>query len=174
MTQPPTRLLRAKVVMLGAPSVGKTSLVRRFVHSIFSDEYHSTLGVKVDRKSVNLPGASVAMLLWDVHGETEGLAIPTNYLRAVSAAITVFDASRPETATVAGNLGQRAREASPDAHVFAVANKSDLAIDWGEVDGAAMEAGMAAPARLSAKEDHGVTELFTDVATKLLASASST
>lgn len=160
--------------MLGAPSVGKTSLVRRFVHSVFNDGYRSTLGVKVDRKTVNLPEASVAMLLWDIHGEAEGLAIPRNYLRSVSAAINVFDASRLDTAAVAGELSQRVLEASPAVQVFAAANKSDLAVDWDGADAAAAAAGLDVPRRLSAKEDSGVDELFNDIATALFENAPTT
>ena len=57
--------------MLGAASVGKTSLVRRFVESIFSEKYQATIGVKIDRKLVELDGAQVSLLLWDFQGEDE-------------------------------------------------------------------------------------------------------
>ncbi len=161
------RLLRAKVVLLGAPSVGKTSLVRRFVHSVFREDYKSTIGVKVDRKSVELRDATVNLLLWDVHGETEGLAVPASYLRASSAALMVFDASRPETAEIAGDLCRRFLSASPEALVFPIANKSDLDIDWSAVDSASNAADMARPARLSAKNGDGVETLFTALAAQL-------
>lgn len=162
-----TRLLRAKVVLLGAPSVGKTSLVRRVVHSIFSEQYKSSIGVKVDRKSIDLPNATVTLLLWDLHGETRGLKVPQNYLRASSAAVSVFDSSRLETAEVASVLAERFLEASPGALVFPVANKSDLDVDWEAVDGAASEVGLDTPARLSAKDGEGVDELFALVATEI-------
>lgn len=167
MTDPSKRLLRAKVVLLGAPGVGKTSLVQRFVHSIFSERYQSTIGVKVDRKSVELPHATVAMLLWDLHGETEGLDIPANYMRGASAGIVMLDSGRSDTAEKAGELGRRFLDLSPDGMVFPVASKSDLDVDWTEVDQAADRAGLEDVARLSAKEGHGVEEFFARVATEL-------
>ena len=49
-------VLEKKICMMGAPGVGKTSLVRRFVDSVFSEKYLSTIGVKIDKKSVELGG----------------------------------------------------------------------------------------------------------------------
>ena len=148
-------------------------MVRRFVHSVFSEEYKSTIGVKVDRKTVELPDATVNLLLWDVHGETEGLEVPASYLRASSAALTVFDSARPETVEMAGELGRRFLEASPEAMVFPIANKSDLDVDWSAVDEAVAAASMAGAARLSAKNGDGVEALFDEVAARLARSQSS-
>jgi len=167
MTADHPRLIRAKLVLLGAPAVGKTSLVRRFVHSVFSDGYQSTIGVKVDRKSVDLPHATVAMLLWDLHGETEGLQVPTSYMRGAASALAVFDASRPETAEKAAELSGRFLEASPAGTVYPVSNKSDLDVDWEQVETAAREAGLESPMRVSAKDGDGVEDLFVTVATNL-------
>ena len=50
--------------MLGAFAVGKTSLVARWVHSTFSEKYLSTIGVKIDRKEVDLYWVPVHLLLW--------------------------------------------------------------------------------------------------------------
>lgn len=166
-------MLRAKVVLLGAPAVGKTSLVRRFVHSMFSEDYKSSIGVKVDRKSVVLPEVTVNLLIWDVHGETEGLDVPESYFRGSSAALTVSDASRPDTAEKAADLGRRLLAVSPGATLFPIANKSDLDVDWPVVDSAANSAGMTAPSRLSAKNGDGVEALFVEVATQLARSQSS-
>ena len=47
-------LVQKKVCMLGATAVGKTSLVRRFVESVFSEKYQATIGVKIDRKLVEV------------------------------------------------------------------------------------------------------------------------
>ena len=113
-------------MLVGAPGVGKTSLVRRFVHQVFSDSYRSTLGVKVDRKTVSCGGTTVVMLLWDTHGETKGLDVPENYLRGAAAVLAVVDATAPETTAVAESMVARLRAASPGASVWFAENKSDL------------------------------------------------
>jgi len=159
-------VIRAKIVMVGAPDVGKTSLVRRFVHSNFSNEYSSTLGVKVDRKLVMLDGAAVSMVLWDMHGETEGLDVPPGYLRGAGAAIGVFDTTRPETAKTAASLLQRVAEQSSRAITTAVANKSDLmASDASNGDIQTLgTVTNSTPHETSALNGDGVDELFTTIA----------
>lgn len=157
-------LIRVKLVMVGAPGVGKSSLVRRFVHSIFSEDYHSTLGVKVDRKTVALGDAVVVMLLWDMHGEAEGLVVPDNYLRGAGAALAVFDSTDPSTAEVAAGMLERVRAVSPNTYSVAVANKADLEPSWPAVDDAASAVGADATHRTSAKTGDGVDEVFSAVA----------
>ena len=49
-----TATLQKKICMIGAFSVGKTSLVKRFVESVFSEAYLTTVGVKIDKKTVEL------------------------------------------------------------------------------------------------------------------------
>ncbi len=156
---------RAKVVLLGEPGVGKTSLVQRYVHSVFSEQHKSTLGVKVDRKTVMIDGTRVALLIWDMHGETEGLAIPPNYLSGAAAGIVVFDSTRPNTIDVALALADRLGDGSPNATIRYVANKSDL-----EFDQAAIEAKLSGQELLStsAKTGDGVEELFETIARSVM------
>ena len=65
--------MKAKIVLLGDGGVGKTSLIRRFVVDQYSDEYITTIGTKVSKRSLSLghPAAEVemAMQIWDVLGQ---------------------------------------------------------------------------------------------------------
>src|SRR5207247_2647507 len=65
--------MKAKLVLLGDGGVGKTSLIRRFVVDQYSDEYITTIGTKVSKRSLSLghPAAEVemAMQIWDVLGQ---------------------------------------------------------------------------------------------------------
>lgn len=153
--------------MVGAPSVGKTSLVRRFVHSIFSETYQSTMGVKVDRKTIETHGAEVTMLLWDMHGETEGLDVPDHYLRGASGAIAVFDSTRLETADKALELQGRVLEQSPTVAPMLLANKADLGPNWDRVGQAVADLGGAELVRTSALSGEGVEEAFELMGTEI-------
>ena len=64
-------MLQKKICMLGSFGVGKTSLVSRFVYSRFSEIYHTTIGVKVDRKVVRLDDNDIKLIIWDIHGDDE-------------------------------------------------------------------------------------------------------
>ena len=50
--------------MVGTSGVGKTSLVAKFVHSIFSDKYLTAVGVKIDKKTVTVDGNEVMLMIW--------------------------------------------------------------------------------------------------------------
>ena len=50
-------MIQKKMCLVGVYGTGKTSLVRQFVYSKFSEKYHSTVGVKIDRKQVDVDGA---------------------------------------------------------------------------------------------------------------------
>jgi GTPase SAR1 family protein len=58
-------MIQKKVCMVGTSGVGKTSLVAKFIHSIFSDKYLTTVGVKIDKKTVTVDGNEVMLMIWD-------------------------------------------------------------------------------------------------------------
>ncbi len=160
-------MIRRKVCLLGAAGVGKTSLVRRWVESMFSDDYLSTVGVKIDRKRVMVGDTEVTLLIWDIHGENDTLEIRPAYTRAAAAHLVVVDASRPETATVAAGLVDRFARDVP--FVLAL-NKADLVDSWEQPARAVahLEALAAASLRTSAKEGVEVDQAFTALATAAL------
>ena len=168
-------MLRKKVCMVGAPGVGKTSLVRRFVDSMFSDDYLSTVGVKIDRKVVTVDGDDITLMVWDIHGEEGPLRILPSYLKGAAGIIAVIDATRPaETAAVAADIVARPELAG--LPIAIALNKADLEVDWPktveELDrlfraDTTTNADMAL--RTSAKEGTAVEELFAGLARRMLA-----
>jgi len=123
-------LLKKKICMLGMYSVGKTSLVRRFVHSLYEDRYLSTVGVKIDKKLVEIDGQPMEFLLWDIAGEDDHFSVPSSYLRGTSGCLLVIDGTRKATFDAALDLWQRTEEAIGSVPFVAVLNKVDLTDQW--------------------------------------------
>ena len=84
--------------------MGKTSLVRRFVDSIFSDAYLTTVGVKIDKKVLSTGTEPLALILWDIAGEDEVSAVRMSYLRGAAGYLLVVDSTRPETLETAASI----------------------------------------------------------------------
>ena len=122
--------LNKKVCMLGDFAVGKTSLIRRFVYSLFDDKYISTIGVKVSRKSVNIPTdqgvVELAMMLWDLAGSDKFTDVQASYYRGAAGAVLVCDLTRPETLHTLNQYAENIRRISPKIQFVLAANKYDL------------------------------------------------
>ena len=90
-------MTKKKICLVGSFAVGKTSLVRKFVSGIFSDDYLTTVGVKIDRKTVMVESEEVLLMIWDIAGRDDLQAIQKNYLRGTAGFIFVADGTRKET-----------------------------------------------------------------------------
>lgn len=123
-------MLQKKICMLGAFAVGKTSLVVRFVRSIFVDKYFTTIGVKIDKKEMTIGTQQVNLILWDLAGEDEFLQVHMSYLRGSSGYLLVADGTRPATLDTARSLQKRVEAAIGDVPFVLMLNKSDLTAGW--------------------------------------------
>lgn len=119
-----------KICMLGAFAVGKTSLVQRYVHSLFSEKYQTTLGVKIDRKCVQINGRTQEFLLWDLAGEDEFINVRSSYLRGSAAGVLVADGTRAETLDIVFDLRDKLYREVGEVPVVLMVNKSDLREQW--------------------------------------------
>ena len=119
-----------KLCMLGAFAVGKTSLVQRYVHSIFSERYQTTLGVKIDKKDLQLDGRSIEFILWDLAGEDEFINVRSSYLRGSAGGVLVADGTRADTLDIVFELKDKLYHEVGEVPVILIINKSDLRDSW--------------------------------------------
>lgn len=160
-------MVHKKVCMLGATSVGKTSLVRQFVETTFSDKYHSTIGVKVDKKVVVTGNREVTMMLWDIQGEDDEFKIRPAFLRGASGYILVVDLTRAATLESAKRIQLMIEKKIGRVPFQILFNKNDLEDDF-EIDHSWMvEFAGEAVLRTSAKTGENVEEAFLGLAEKM-------
>ena len=123
-------MIQKKVCMLGTFAVGKTSLVRRFVESIYSDKYHTTIGVKIDKKLVQLENSELMLILWDIEGTENEFELRKSYLRGAAGYLLVADGTRQDTLYKALALQTRVEEIIGSLPFLLLMNKADLADQW--------------------------------------------
>jgi small GTP-binding protein len=163
-------MIQKKVCMLGGFAVGKTSLVARFVSSIFSEKYLSTVGVKIDKKVVSVDGRDTMLLLWDIYGQDDFQTVQPAQLRGMAGYLLVVDGTRRATLDTARLLHEKAKTVAGDVPFVVVINKSDLASSW-EIDDVAffklVEQGWRI-AKTSAKTGDGVEHAFESLTRAML------
>ncbi len=93
-------------------------LVQRFVNSIFSEKYQTTIGVKIDQKLLKIGEREVNLILWDIHGEDQFQKIKSSYLTGASAYFLVADGTRFNTLGVANQLQNMAEGAIGKSTVY--------------------------------------------------------
>jgi small GTP-binding protein len=163
-------VIQKKICMLGSFAVGKTSLVSRFVRSIFSEQYQTTIGVKIDKKSVKIGDRSVTLLLWDLHGDDEFQRVRDSYLKGASGHLLVIDGTRRQTWEEGLVLRERVHRVSGEVPVILILNKTDLENDW-ELEREWIDREKkrgTVIVETSAKTGEGVEEAFTRLVERIL------
>jgi small GTP-binding protein len=163
-------MIKKKVCMLGAFATGKTSLVERFVKSIFSEKYLTTVGVKIDKKLMWFDNQEIELLLWDIHGEDEFQKVRTSYLRGAAGYFLVVDGTRAATLDTAYDLRERVDETVGRIPSILLFNKVDLIDTW-EIQTSVFEELARASwpyLKTSAKTGEGVEEAFQVLTNKML------
>jgi len=160
-------MVSKKVILTGSFGVGKTSLFNQFIFSRFSDKYLTTIGVKVNKKTLDIDGRELSMLLWDVAGEVTQDKVPKSYFLGASGIIYVFDLSRSSTyKNIAKDL-EYLRELVPGSTIRIVGNKLDL-VTKEELEQIKESIALPWSILTCAKTGENVELLFHDLGKKLL------
>jgi small GTP-binding protein len=119
--------------MLGASAVGKSSLVRQYVHGIFDEQYKTTIGVRIEGMDVPANGQLVKLLISDLEGYDDPLQqFREIQIPGAEGYVLVVDGTRPETLDIAKKIQQQAEtlfQGKPVPFV-ALLNKRDLTEEW--------------------------------------------
>ncbi|MFX0067295.1 MAG: Rab family GTPase [Candidatus Hermodarchaeota archaeon] len=118
----------AKVIVLGDETVGKTSIIKRYVNKVFSEIYRATIGVDISYNIVNINGKELKLSLWDVSGQSVFNQVRAKFYKESDAAVLVFDLTRQKTFN---NLYRWRKElyqnsGKKDIPLVLIGNKTDL------------------------------------------------
>lgn len=116
--------------MVGAFAVGKTSLVKRYVESLFSEKYHTTIGVKIDKKNLTYQNKDVQLMIWDIEGVDIFTDLKPSYLRGASGILLVIDGTRSKSLETAKQVKQLVDDNLGKIPTLLLINKSDLRESW--------------------------------------------
>ncbi|ETW86105.1 hypothetical protein HETIRDRAFT_310086 [Heterobasidion irregulare TC 32-1] len=164
-------LKRTKIVLLGDQSVGKTSLITRFMYDTFDNTYQATIGIDFLSKTLYLDDRTVRLQLWDTAGQERFRSLIPSYIRDSTVAIVVFDiTNRQSFLSTSKWIDDVRSERGNDVMVVLVGNKADLS-DKRQVT---LEEATAKSQQLnimfmetSAKAGHNVKSLFKKIAMSL-------
>lgn len=162
---------RTKIVLLGDQSVGKTSLITRFMYDTFDNTYQATIGIDFLSKTMYLEDRTVRLQLWDTAGQERFRSLIPSYIRDSSVAIVVFDITNRQSFMSTSKWIEDVRsERGNDVIIVLVGNKADLS-DKRQVT---LEEATAKAQSLnimfmetSAKAGHNVKSLFKKIAMSL-------
>ena len=160
-------MISKKIILTGSFGVGKTSLFNRFIYQQFSDKYLTTIGVKVNNKTIKIDDESISMMVWDIAGEVSQDKVPASYFLGASGIIYVMDLSRPLTFLNIESDILFLRDLLPNGTIIIVANKKDL-VSEEQLETIRQELARPFDYSTSAKTGENVEELFIEMGKRLL------
>jgi len=125
----PTGDYSLKLILTGNYEVGKTSLITRFVENRFKEGYHSTVGVDITKKTIDLAeNTKISFAIWDIGGQiTQMTPYRKRFYGGANAAFIVIDRTRRESLkSIQKWHGELTKYVGKDLNIILVGNKSDL------------------------------------------------
>jgi len=164
-------LAKYKLVFLGDQSVGKTSIITRFMYDTFDSTYQATIGIDFLSKTMYLEDRTVRLQLWDTAGQERFRSLIPSYIRDSSVAIIVYDiTSRGSFLNTVKWIDDVKQERGSDVIMMLVGNKTDLTdkrqVSVEEGEEKAKEHGIMF-IETSAKAGFNIKSLFRKVASAL-------
>ncbi|ORY45034.1 ras family-domain-containing protein [Leucosporidium creatinivorum] len=164
-------LKKFKLVFLGEQSVGKTSLITRFMYDTFDNTYQATIGIDFLSKTMYLEDRTVRLQLWDTAGQERFRSLIPSYIRDSSVAVVVYDiTNRTSFMNTSKWVDDVRSERGNDVIIVLVGNKTDLndkrQVTTEEAETKSKELNVMF-IETSAKAGHNVKTLFRKIAQAL-------
>jgi small GTP-binding protein len=159
--------VKKKVILAGSMSVGKTSLVNKYIYHKFSEQYISTIGVRIDKKSIELGDTQLNMILWDLAGENNQINTPQSYFLGAGGVLYVIDLNNPATFIAVAEEIDFIKNKLPNVPLLLIGNKKDL-LSPSELDKVLDMISITPDYLTSAKEGENVELIFEKIGIKMI------
>ena len=120
-----------KILLLGDATVGKTSLIQRYINNEYSQTYITTIGIDKNRKTLNVNNVQVRLVIWDTAGQENFRALNKQFYKGTDCVILTFDLNNKQTIiNINYWIGQLYQENKiENLGIVLVGTKKDLLID---------------------------------------------
>jgi small GTP-binding protein len=162
-------IVRYKIILFGSASVGKTSVVERFINNRFEDEYLSTLGYNVYEKIILYGSNEISLMIFDIGGQERFRELRKKYAEGADCAFIMYDITNAESFAEVENWVSDLREFAGPIPFILIGNKADLAqrqISTEAAQTLSSKIGALDFFETSAKTGHGVENAFVQLARK--------
>ena len=157
-----------KIVLIGADSVGKTSIANVYINNIFDEKYTHTIGCAFFSKNVSVDGTYIDLQIWDTAGEERYKSLAKNFYRGANCLIAVYSAYHDDGDTFQSmeEWLRDAIEATEKCNIYIVCNKIDKVenVDPINKGKSFADENKYTFFKTSAKTKEGIKELFEDIA----------
>ncbi|WP_434658690.1 Rab family GTPase [Sulfurimonas sp. NW9] len=167
-------MITKKVVLIGDFATGKTSLIRRYVDNQFSDDYLTTIGVKISKKYVQVSEElELQLMIWDIEGRTDVKDTNPAYVLGAHGVIVVGDITRQSSIDNISLHLKLAQNLLKNVPAVVALNKADLLIENTQIKSTVSQLRDSLEKveeifETSAKDGRNVEELFLSLSKAIL------
>ncbi|MCK4381898.1 MAG: GTP-binding protein [Candidatus Lokiarchaeota archaeon] len=167
--------LQFKLPIIGDAGVGKTTLTHRYLHGLFKQSYHGTIGVDFFLKKLELNGKNISLQIWDFAGEEKFRFLLPGIINGANGTIFMFDITRYVTFENLSNWLSVFKTANENHNqtvpALLVGSKTDLegirTVPSKEAKSFAQDNNLSGYIECSSKNGENVEELFRKI-TKIM------
>jgi Ras-related protein Rab-5C len=125
--------ITAKVVVLGAATIGKTCIINYSTTGKFNPDESTTVGAAFSTKTIDVGRSVISLQIWDTAGQEKFRSLAPMYYHGAQVALLVFDLTNHKTLSDARRWATELRQHLDKLPIlYLIGNKYDL-IDKREV-----------------------------------------
>lgn len=153
-----------KILTVGDGSVGKTTLLQRYVDGLFKEDQQMTIGVNFYLKRIQIDDFDIALQLWDFGGQERFRFLLKKYVKGAAGALLLYDLTNPVSIESADEWVKLVRMHNVNLPIILVGTKYDLVnpktIDNNLSNSVEAEFNLVAVIKTSSKTGRNIEGLF--------------